>query len=79
MTLFKTVSSTLYLTYFSVNQKYLLDAIKALIRLKQFIRGFHNDTFQTDILPKASQLKIYEEVIEHAEAFRAALSDQQTL
>ena len=45
----------------------------------QFIRGLHNDTLQTDILAKASQLKTLEEVIKHAEAFEAGLRDQQAL
>ena len=45
----------------------------------QFIRGIRIDTLQTDILSKASQLKTLEDVVKHAEAFEAALRDQQTL
>ena len=45
----------------------------------QFIRGLSNETLQTDILAKASQLKSLEEVVKHAEAFESALRDQQTL
>ena len=45
----------------------------------QFIRGLNNDTLQTDILTKASQLKTLEDVVKHAEAFETALRDQQSL
>lgn len=44
----------------------------------QLIREPHN-TLQTDILTKASQLKTLVGVIKHAEAFEAALRDQQML
>ncbi len=42
----------------------------------QFIRGIYNDSLQTDILAKASQLKTVEDVVKHGEAFQAALRDQ---
>jgi len=45
----------------------------------QFIRSLNNDTLQTDILTKASQLKTLEDVVKHAEAFETALRDQQSL
>ena len=45
----------------------------------QFIRGLFNETLQTDILAKASQLKTVEAVVNHAEAFEAALRDQSQL
>jgi hypothetical protein len=35
----------------------------------QFIRGLSNDTLQTDILAKASQLKSVEDVFKYAEAW----------
>ena len=45
----------------------------------QFIHGLFNETLQTDILAKASQLKTVEAVVNHAEAFEAALRDQSQL
>ena len=45
----------------------------------QFIRGLFNETLQTDILAKASLLKTVEAVMNHAEAFEAALRDQSQL
>ena len=42
----------------------------------QFIRGLHNESIQTDILAKASQLKTLEDVIKHSEAFETAQRDQ---
>jgi len=41
----------------------------------QLIRGLHNETLQVDILTKATQLKIMEDVDKHAEAFESALRD----
>ena len=50
------------------------------IRLKdQLIRGINNKSLQTDILAKANHLKTLEDIIEHAEAFEAALHDQSSL
>ena len=45
----------------------------------QFIRGLGNETLQTDILAKASQLKTLEDVVKHAEGFEAAQRDQSQL
>ena len=45
----------------------------------QFIRGLFNETLQTDILAKASQLKSLEDIVKHSEAFEAATRDQQKL
>ena len=45
----------------------------------QFIRGINNESLQTDILAKASQLKLFEDVVKHAEAFEAAQRDQSCL
>ena len=45
----------------------------------QFIRGLFNESLQTDILAKASHLKTLEDIIKHAEAFEAAMRDQQKL
>ena len=45
----------------------------------QFIRGLYNETLQTDILAKASQLKTVDDVVKHAEAFEAAIRDQSQL
>ena len=42
----------------------------------QFIRGLQNESIQTDILAKASQLKTLEDVIKHSEAFETAQRDQ---
>ena len=42
----------------------------------QFIRGLHNESIQTDIIAKASQLKTLEDVIKHSEAFETAQCDQ---
>ena len=47
--------------------------------MDQFIRGLGNETLQTDILAKASQLKTFEEVVKHAEGFEAAQRDQSQL
>ena len=41
----------------------------------QFICGLHNETLQTDILAKATQLKTINDVVKHAEAFETALHD----
>ena len=38
----------------------------------QFIRGLQNESIQTDILAKASQLKTLEDVIKHSETFETA-------
>ena len=45
----------------------------------QFIRGLYNETLQTDILAKASQLTSLEDTIKHAEAFETALWNQTSL
>ena len=45
----------------------------------QFIRGLVDDTLQTDILAKASQLKSVEDIVKHAEAWEGALRDQSKL
>ena len=42
----------------------------------QFIQGLQNESIQTDILAKASQLKTLEDVIKHSEAFETAQRDQ---
>ena len=47
--------------------------------MDQFVQGIFNETLQTDILAKASQLKSVEDVVKHAEAFEAALRDQSQL
>ena len=45
----------------------------------QFIRGLFNESLQTDILAKVNHLKTLEDIIKHAEAFEAAMRDQQKL
>ena len=40
----------------------------------QLIRGLFNETLQTDVLAKASQLKSVEEVVKHAQAWEGAIS-----
>ena len=45
----------------------------------QFIRGLHNETLQTDILAKATQLKIIDNNVKHPKAFETALRDQSQL
>ena len=45
----------------------------------QFIRGISNETLQTDILAKASQLKSVEDVFKYAEAWEGALRDQSSI
>ena len=47
--------------------------------MDQFIRGIGNETLQTDILAKASQLTTLEAVVKHAEGFEAAQRDQSQL
>ena len=42
----------------------------------QIIRGLQNESIQTDILAKASQLKTLEGIIKHSEAFETAQCDQ---
>ena len=45
----------------------------------QFIQGLSNHHLQTDILAKANQLKELTQIIHHAEAFEAAVRDQNKL
>ena len=45
----------------------------------QFIRGIQNESLQTDILAKASLLKLLEEVVKHAEAFETTQWNQTQL
>ena len=45
----------------------------------QLIRSLHNETLQTDILAKATQLKTIDNIVKHAEAFETALRDQSQL
>ena len=39
----------------------------------------HNDVLQTDNVAKADLLKSLEDIVKHAEAFKIAVQDQQTL
>ena len=45
----------------------------------QFVQGLQNETLQMDILAKADQLKSFEEVVKHSEAYETALRDQTLL
>ena len=45
----------------------------------QFLHGLQNETLQTDLLAKASQLQTIKDIVKHAEAFETAVHDQSQL
>ena len=45
----------------------------------KFIQGLHNQILQTNILAKASRLKMINKVLKHSQAFETAIQDQSQL